>query len=120
MFTKHAFTGLEKAREKDVYYKIVRNTLKTAGLKVEIEGFSNLHDTLSYINEYMSEKRLHLRQSFLVVTRSEYQPKQLQELGLKELYTELPVVSLPRVEIHDVSSLSSLSWRDRLLRLAIE
>jgi hypothetical protein len=66
------------------------------------------------------EQRLRLRQAFLVVVRSDLSPKQLQELGLKELYIELPVLALPKVDIEDTSSLNSLSWRDRLLRMALE
>ena len=34
VFTKHTFTGLEKAREKDIYYKIARNVLGSNGLKM--------------------------------------------------------------------------------------
>lgn len=120
VFTRHTFAGLEKAREKDVYYKIARNALGSSGLKIEVEGFSNLHDTVAYINEYLMEQRLRLRQAFLVTVRSDYSPEKLRELGLKELYLELPVVALPRVQIEDMSSLSSLSWRDRLLKMALE
>lgn len=117
---KYQFPAKDK-KEKESYYKIARGCLNLENPSTEILGCESNEQAISSINTYLMEYRDMLRCSFLVTVRSEFTVKRLQGIGLIALGSEMPCVVLPEVVIpeHD-NNISSLDWKNRLLRINIE